>query len=192
MRPIDKSKIERIKLNTIRLVVEHGYHNATIALIAKQSGVSEGYLYRYYKNKHELVSRIYENLLMDFHGEISEIYAESETVKDFIEHFINHIVHKTKDTPDRSRFIFFTDHSHYLEIPENALNATRELCGKLLMRGKNTGEIHQELTAEDVYIVLFSIPFRFIEARLKKTIIYKEMHKNDYTHVADICGKALM
>ena len=53
MRITDTNKIERIKTETKILIVEKGYHGASIAEIAIRADVSDGYLYRHYKNKSE-------------------------------------------------------------------------------------------------------------------------------------------
>ncbi len=42
MRVIDTEKIERIKTETKILIVEKGYHGASVAEIAKRANVSDG------------------------------------------------------------------------------------------------------------------------------------------------------
>ena len=53
MRETDLEKLEEVKLVALKMIVEKGYHGATISLIAKKAGVSDGYLYRHYANKNE-------------------------------------------------------------------------------------------------------------------------------------------
>jgi TetR/AcrR family transcriptional regulator, fatty acid metabolism regulator protein len=40
----------------LKVFAEHGYHAATTAKIAKEAGVAEGTIYRYFKNKEEVLA----------------------------------------------------------------------------------------------------------------------------------------
>ena len=42
-----------------------GYHKATTKLVAKAAGVGEGTIYNYFKNKHELLLALLEEMLME-------------------------------------------------------------------------------------------------------------------------------
>ena len=55
-RKIDEDKIARIKEATMQTIVENGIEDTTIAMIAKNAGVSGGYLYRTYKGKQDLIN----------------------------------------------------------------------------------------------------------------------------------------
>lgn len=58
-KQIDITKIEAIKTATIKIVVTHGIAGASISLIAKEAGVSDGYLYRHYSGKRELIADLF-------------------------------------------------------------------------------------------------------------------------------------
>lgn len=49
-----ESTRDRILETALRLISEHGYRGATTAEIARQAGVAEGTIYRYFKDKKEL------------------------------------------------------------------------------------------------------------------------------------------
>jgi len=48
-----------------KVFCEKGYHKATTKLVAKAAGVGEGTIYNYYKNKHELILALLEEMLME-------------------------------------------------------------------------------------------------------------------------------
>jgi len=54
-RIIDETKMLRIKEAAIELVVKNGYGGASISAIRKKAGVAEGYLYRHYNGKQDLI-----------------------------------------------------------------------------------------------------------------------------------------
>ena len=59
----------------MRLISQGGIHAATTRAIAKQSGITEGAIYRHYKSKDELQARAYERI-------VSEMIQEKQQLKD--------------------------------------------------------------------------------------------------------------
>lgn len=47
---------------TLELVAENGFHGSPTSMIADRAGVSVGTIYRYFKNKDELIHALYEHL----------------------------------------------------------------------------------------------------------------------------------
>lgn len=64
MRKKDDEKEKNIKEAVIKLILEEGFHGASISKIAKMAGVSPATVYIYYENK--------ENMLQDIYSEYSE------------------------------------------------------------------------------------------------------------------------
>ena len=48
-----------------KVFCEKGYHKATTKLVAKAAGVGEGTIYNYFKNKHDLLLALLEEMLME-------------------------------------------------------------------------------------------------------------------------------
>ncbi len=50
-------------LNTaLELLVENGFHNTPMSLIAKQAGVSAGIIYHYFESKEDLINQLYQQI----------------------------------------------------------------------------------------------------------------------------------
>ena len=64
MRKKDDEKERNIKEAVIKLILEEGFHGASISKIAKLAGVSPATVYIYYENK--------ENMLQNIYNEYSE------------------------------------------------------------------------------------------------------------------------
>ncbi|MFT3984185.1 MAG: TetR/AcrR family transcriptional regulator [Lachnospiraceae bacterium] len=64
MRKKDDEKVRSIKEAVIKLILQEGFHGASISKIAKMAGVSPATVYIYYENK--------ENMLQDIYTEYSE------------------------------------------------------------------------------------------------------------------------
>lgn len=58
----DEQKVEDIFQATLHLVVREGFGGLKMSVVAKQAGVATGTLYIYFKNKEELVNKLYLHL----------------------------------------------------------------------------------------------------------------------------------
>jgi TetR/AcrR family transcriptional regulator, repressor of fatR-cypB operon len=57
---IDK---QEVILNTaLKLLVENGFHNTPMSLIAKEAGVSAGIIYHYFESKDDLIHQLYQEV----------------------------------------------------------------------------------------------------------------------------------
>lgn len=70
MSPKTKEQFEKIRAekrriildSAVKLFAEYGYNATTISMIARNSGVSKGLMYNYFKNKEDLLLKILEEL----------------------------------------------------------------------------------------------------------------------------------
>jgi len=69
---LDKSA--RILWNAERVFAEKGYHQATIADIARSANVAEGTVYEYFKNKEDLLFSIPEHRFKDHVNRLNEVF----------------------------------------------------------------------------------------------------------------------
>jgi len=61
MRTKEGNKEKQILDASVRVFAEYGYHNSKISKIAEVAGVATGSVYVYYKNKEELLEKLFEN-----------------------------------------------------------------------------------------------------------------------------------
>lgn len=54
-----KDKHEAILQTTLDLISERGFHNTPMSLIAKEAKVATGTIYRYFKNKEDLINKLF-------------------------------------------------------------------------------------------------------------------------------------
>ncbi|NOZ03682.1 MAG: TetR/AcrR family transcriptional regulator [FCB group bacterium] len=191
MRNTDTQKIERVKEAALKLIVSKGYHGASIAEIAKAAQVSDGYLYRHYANKADLVKDIYRSKLKAFHDFIYELLDADLPFKELLKRLITHLFAIAKEEPETVQFIFMMIHDHDFDYPHSRLLALRDICVQLLERGKREDVIGSNHKAEDVLIVVFSLPVKLIEARRKGVFTSHEITSVDVENITDICLNAL-
>lgn len=91
MRTKDENKIKAIKDAVIKLCAADGFTNLTTAKVAKTAGVSPATIYLYYKDKTDMLSRLYEEvkgeLQMGVAGVIAGAGADTEAQLRAMLHF---------------------------------------------------------------------------------------------------------
>ncbi len=191
MRVIDNNKIERIKKETKILIVEKGYHGASIAEIAKRANVSDGYLYRHYKNKSALVSDILEIQLEQFHDYIFKLLDDEKSVRTVLEGIIIFLFNLSKKEPYAIKFSHMLVYDHEFEYPKSRHDAINKLSKDILDLGKKTGEILQNNREIDIQLTILTIPVKFIEYSHKG--YYEQMltDKEEIERIIKLCMKAL-
>ena len=163
MRKIDTNKIERIKVETKKLIVERGYHGASIAEIARRAQVSDGYLYRHYSNKSELVRDIFEEQLKQFHDHILDSLESMKSVEVLTKEIIDFLFKLSDEEPYAIQFAHMLVYDHEFEYPKSRHEAIGEIMDKILKLGASTYEISDRCTQMDILLTIITIPVKYIE-----------------------------
>lgn len=61
-----KDKYQAIIDAAIKVIAEHGYHNAQVARIAREAGVAEGTIYLYFQNKEDVLVSIFKEKMGEY------------------------------------------------------------------------------------------------------------------------------
>lgn len=178
-RQVDENKIQAIKEATINIVVSDGISGASISKIARKAQVSEGYLYRFYRSKRELLEILF---IEGFYKMLSllELQVDTKhTVEEIVVAFSNRIYELVETEHNIVSFHhkLLTDFS--FEIPEKCKNNVQEICTKILAVGKETKEIDEELTAEQLYAIVVGGTLQFINTRLRNLFSDAPFSKED-------------
>jgi len=191
VKQTDLSKLYGVKEAAIKVIVERGYFGATIAQISKEAGVSDGYLYRHYHGKAELVRELYVERMGFFQTIIIESIRKNQSVKDVLVvafEFLNEAVHENQNT---IAFIFIMDHDHSFEFPDEIRVGFRTIGNEVQKMGLKTSEIHADRTIEEIIAIMFGLPIKLIEMRRKNIIHSQPISKQDVDSLVNICMNAL-
>jgi AcrR family transcriptional regulator len=55
---------------TLKLITENGFHCAPVSMIASESGIATGTIYRCFKNKEDIINELYTYIKTDFNNAI--------------------------------------------------------------------------------------------------------------------------
>lgn len=167
-RNVDTSKLENIKTATLLLVVEKGYGGASIAEIAKKAGVAEGYLYRYYKSKSELVNDLLFSTFDELINSLDALINNTTlSVKDVLEKLVRTLFDIATSQPEKMKFLFVLMHDYNFAIIAEQRERIFDLCRKVRVKGIKNNEINKNVDEEAIYLFAVITPIDFINLRFK-------------------------
>ncbi len=190
-RIIDTARIESLEEAAVSLVVEKGFASSSVSDIATYAGISVGYLYSHFQSKEDLILSIYEKNIGIFDDFIDDLLATSETVSYFTDAFVRYMFDRANEYPVLVRFLLLLVYESTFDIPAMRLKKTGEQCRKILSLGAATGEIDPAVTAEEIYVVYFSIPLKFMENRLERSHGQGQFTYHDAERVSLLCLRAV-
>ena len=191
MRETDLNKLDKVKMAALKTIVEKGYHGATISLIAKKAGVSDGYLYRHYANKNELVKSLFIESMGHYHNLFFQLIENEKDVKNVLHKSLKFLSATTVEAPEITAFIFIMDHDHNFDFPEVVKKDFVKIGQRLWAKGIQTGEINNKRNIEDVLAISFGIPVKILEMRRKGVVSKEQISEKDISNIVDMCLNAL-
>ncbi|MBS9774068.1 MAG: TetR/AcrR family transcriptional regulator [Tenacibaculum sp.] len=172
-RAIDDQKLTAIKKSLIEIIIRDGATNASIAKVAKEAGVSSGYLYRHYNSKESLLLDLYVDKYDNINHILLSKIREYDTFKDVILSFYNEILKIAVQNENEILFLLkmMTDYS--IKISDEMRTELKETIALILRKFKN--EINSQIEGEQIFIQILGNIFLFINLRkrgvLKENII---------------------
>ena len=132
-----KAKIERAAL---WLFSEHGIDGVSTKSIAAQAGVSEGLIYRYFKNKEDLA----RELMLAIHIRLTQMIKEASKNEDELRAQIRHITRRYCEIADDDWTLFRYHILHISRFPglsETPCKSPLGAAARLLKKAMGRGEI---------------------------------------------------
>lgn len=77
---LDKKTL--ILQSTLKLITENGFHGAPVSMIANDSGVAAGTIYRYFKNKEDIINELYTYVKTEFNKAILKGVFEGISIRE--------------------------------------------------------------------------------------------------------------
>jgi AcrR family transcriptional regulator len=195
-RITDPQKIESVRRAVMEIVAEKGFRKISISAIAKKAEVSVGYLYRYYESKEALLDELFDNALLDIGTEMIDIIMDNNntTIKDIIWSEVSAVFNLAKLDPTRAKLlatlVLDSDIDSILRKGDKKLK--NDILETFMSIGRKTGELADEIEKEDVFLIISSVPFRYIMLKLKEANVENFFNQNSIDRIARICYSALL
>jgi AcrR family transcriptional regulator len=166
-RIIDDGKIQRIREATIALVVQNGYGGAAISSIARRAGVAEGYLYRFYTGKQELVTELLYTKVAQIIEKLELLLNTCTRIDQVINELISELFTMASDSPEEIKFIHVLMHDYNFQVSDEQRLHIKSLCERVIKIGIENGEVNRNISPEEAYGIVVIYPIEFINLRMK-------------------------
>lgn len=148
------------------MVVLKGYGGASISEIAQKAGVAEGYLYRHYKGKVELVNDLLFNNLNELIQKLESLLDAQQTFPQIFEQLTRTLFEMANNQPERIKFLYVLMHDYNFKIQDEQREKIISLCSRVKEIGLKSG-YNSNLDEEEIYLLGVTYPIQFINLRLK-------------------------
>jgi len=190
-RSIDEGKIQRIREATIALVVQNGYGGASISSIARRAGVAEGYLYRFYTSKQELVTELLYTKVAQIIEKLEFLLNSCTRITEVINELIGELFKMASDSPEEIKFIHVLMHDYNFQVSEEQRQHIKSLCERVINIGIENGELSKDISPEEAYGIVVIYPIEFINLRMKGFFGSTTWTTEDQKRVAEFSINAL-
>lgn len=156
----EKTTKEKITEVSLQLFEQKGYHTVSIDKIVKESGISKGAFYHYFKSKDELLYNIHDYFITYVLDKAKEAYETCETpterlnaiIKSFVMMFDMYRPHVT---------VFYQESlnlsSEYFYEIKKKRDQYKEMMFKVVEDGINKGEFRSELPVPITSMAIFGM-----------------------------------
>ena len=155
------SKIDRIRQAALIVMSANGISRTSVSSIAKHAGVSDGYLYRHYKGKEELIDDLLTEIFNKVNDKIAFLLNNCNTIDEIVKNFINFICIKAKEEPEKIKFLIMLLNDFSYKISKNLTDRLMALCEEILKQARSSRSIRTDVTPLELYIALVGIPLQY-------------------------------
>ena len=160
-------KIDSIRNATIQCISRNGLSNSSVSSIAKIAGVSDGYLYRHYAGKDELVRDVLHATFAIANQLMEQLLESCNTMDNYLDIFIDRMMMMAQQETDRFKFLMLIQNDFSYFIDRELVDKMKELCLSILDKCAISGGYRKDISLEDIYIAFIVIPQQYIKLILK-------------------------
>ncbi len=190
-RLVDHTKIENVKKSAMQLIVQKGYGGASISSIAKKAKVAEGYLYRFFKSKEELVISLLNSKLEQIADNVEEALKKSSSVEEVVSLIIKNIFHIAKKSKTDIKFMYVMMNDYNFSVHTDLRKRIMTLLIEANQRGHEQNHLDDNIGIDELFLFTVIYPIQFINLRLKNFFGENEWTEQDVEHLINICNKTL-
>ena len=151
-------KRDRIMNAAIASFAQHGYHQATIADVAREAGVAAGTIYLYFKNKDDLLVRIFEEKVQGFIQAFHQRLKKEENAEVKLKKLVQLHLFEMQKHPDLAAVfqLELRQSRHFIRAyPKTDLKVYFDLIGDIIEEGQQQGLFRKDLYVSAVKRAFF-------------------------------------
>lgn len=137
-RPAD----ERVLETAFRLFTDKGFFSTSVHDISRESGVSIGSIYHYFKDKEGIAQAMFNSIVADLQANLDDIEARHQTAHDRCYAVIKMLFEMTEEKPQLMSFILNAKHREFLPNEKPMCSSLPfERMRNFVKAGMKTGEL---------------------------------------------------
>ena len=151
-------KRNRIMNAAIRAFAQNGYHQATIAAVAREAGVAVGTIYLYFKNKDDLLISTFEEKVQEFIQLFRLQLGREDNAEDKLRKLIHLHLFEMQQHPDLAAVfqLELRQSRHFMSAyPKVDLKPYFDLLGEIIEEGQEQGFLRKDFYLSAVKKALF-------------------------------------
>ena len=141
-------KRDRIMNAAITAFAQNGYHQATMAAVAREAGVAAGTIYLYFKSKDDLLISIFEEKVQGFIDEFHSQLAQEESAEIKLRKLVQLHLFEMQNRPDLAAVfqLELRQSRHFMSAyPKADLKSYFDLIGEIVEEGQQQGLFRKDL-----------------------------------------------
>ena len=141
-------KYHQILEAAVKVFARQGFHQSTVAQIAKEAGVADGTIYLYFKNKDDILVQFFDYRAKQVFGSFREAVDGAETSADKLRNLVRS--HLAEFQRDRDGAVVYQVETHQnsrlaeAQIREMS-QMYRDLISEIVEQGQQEGTIRKDL-----------------------------------------------
>jgi TetR/AcrR family fatty acid metabolism transcriptional regulator len=142
------NKYHQILEAAVKVFARQGFHQSTVAQIAKEAGVADGTIYLYFKNKDDILVQFFSFRAKQVFESFREAVGQAETSADKLRNLVRR--HLTEFQRDRDGAVVYQVETHQnsrlaeAQIKEMS-KMYRDLISEIIEHGQQEGTIRKDL-----------------------------------------------
>ncbi len=141
-------KYRRILEAAVKVFAEQGFHQSTIAQVAKEAGVADGTIYLYFKNKDDILIQFYQYKTRQVFQKFRDEVEKGATAVDKLRNLIR--THLQEFQNDRNMAIVYQAETHHnrrlaVEQIREMSKLYRDIISEVIEQGQDEGTMRKDL-----------------------------------------------
>ena len=135
---------DKVLATALRLFTHRGYFNTSMRDITRESAVSTGSIYHYFKDKEGVAAALYQAMIERMRAELEQIMHQHETSHDQCRAVVSLLFAITEQEPDAMAFMLYVKHTEFLPGERPVCSSEPfQMMRMMVRRGMERGEIER-------------------------------------------------
>lgn len=143
---LKRSELPRAKVleTALQLFTSKGYFNTSMRDITRESAVSTGSIYHYFKDKEGVAAALYQDLIARMCDELQKIIETHDSAHDQCQAVVRLLFQITETEPEVMAFMLYVKHREFLPGERPVCSSKPfEMMRNMVQRGMDHGEIER-------------------------------------------------